>query len=157
MDAAQTETAQKIVAAVVRRKAPAGVDRADAAQTVLAAVVQAAPKWDAAKSKWPTFVQTIAQRRCIDLMRAQHRKQRLQERIRERGGREFELDGSGFAVLLAGLTQRQSEVLRLMYGPEGLGAGRAAAMLGITKERVQQIHAVATMRLLQAGGRGRRN
>lgn len=155
MDAAQTETAQKIVAAVVRRKAPAGVDRRDAAQTVLAAVVQAAPKWDATKSKWPTFVQTIAQRRCIDLMRAQHRRQRLQERIRERGGREVELDGSGFATLLAGLTERQSAVLRLMYGPEGLGKRRAAELLGITPARVQQIHAVATMRLLQAGGRRR--
>lgn len=156
MDAAQVETAQKIVAAVVRRKAPAGVDRADAAQTVLAAVVQAAPKWNPAKSKWPTYVQTIAQRRCIDLMRAQHRRQRLQERIRERGGREVELDGSGFATLLAGLTERQSTVLRMMYGPEGMGVRRVAASLGLCPTRVNQIHAVATMRLLQAGGRGRR-
>lgn len=158
MDAKQVEAAQKIVHAVVRRKV-VGVDHADARQTVLAEVVKAADKWNPEKSAWATYVQTIAQRRCIDIMRSQTRanvrRERLQEGLQQQTGRTIELSADSLATLTACLTPRQRDTIQLLYG-EGLGTWAAARRLGVTPPRVTQLHAAATLRMVRNVAQRRR-
>ena len=67
------------------------------------------------------------------------------------------LDQAGFDALLAGLTQRQQEVLRAMYAEER-PLSEIAVGMGVTKQRAGQIHlaALATLRKGYGNGTGRR-
>jgi DNA-directed RNA polymerase specialized sigma24 family protein len=118
-----------IVAAKVRVSCPAGIDRDDAKQEILLAVITAAPKFDPSRAKWSTFVGTIAARRAIDLNRRQTRRQdfvkRLQSISPERYGKLEDIDWNGVEKLTRKLTKFQGKVFRALHAIGEPVAGRA--------------------------------
>lgn len=141
-----------IAVALMRRRAPAGMEWEDIAQEVRLRLVRAAPRYEASRGALTTFLAAHARGAVLDALGTIGRRRLTNKLPTDLGARDARFDAIDARecaeMLVASLYGREREIMQLVY-LDGLTQRAAGQRLGISEGLASRYVSRAVSRLRQ--------
>ena len=145
-----------IAVALMRRRAPAGMEWEDIAQEVRLRLVRAAPRYEASRGALTTFLAAHARGAVLDALGTIGRRRPTNKLPTDLGARDARFDAIDARecaeTLIAQLYGREREIMRLVY-LDGLTQCAAGQLLGISEGLASRNVSQAMAKLRQFAAR----